>query len=133
MKQNRGFVLLMVVSAAVMIIGGLLVSLFLLASTAKRTYYYHERLEAYYICEVGVSRGLALVKAGGKVPQSGFLNFSMLGKTYRANYDVTGSSTKITVKGWVTMPSGNTYYLKVGGERQQWPFFLRGIIPPLMD
>ncbi|MFA5362516.1 MAG: hypothetical protein WC335_04630 [Candidatus Omnitrophota bacterium] len=133
MKGNRGFVLLMVVSAVVMIIGGLLVSLFLLASTVKRTYYYHERLEAYYLCEVGVSKGLAVFKSGGKVPQTGNIDFALGDKNYRVKYDITGSNSKPTVKGYVTMVSGNTYFLKVGGEKLQWPFFLRGIMPPLMD
>jgi hypothetical protein len=132
MRKNRGFVLLMVVSASVMIIGGLLVSLFLLASTAKRTYYYHERLEAYYLCEVGVSKGLAVLKSGGG-PKTGTIDFALGDKAYQVKYDITGSTSKPMVKGYVTMASGNSYFLKVGGERQQWPFFLKGMIPPLMD
>jgi hypothetical protein len=81
-----------------------------------------------------VSRGLALLKSGGGIPpQSGTVDFALGDKAYRVKYEISGSSSKPTVKGLVTMASGNTYFLKVGGERQQWPFFIKGMMPPLMD
>jgi len=123
----------MVVFASLIIMGGIIASLFYYLAHLQSTSYYEERLKGYYLCEVGVSKGLEILKNGGAVPQDGSVNFTLGAESYDINYRISGAPGAPIVVGSVLLPSGYTYSLRVGTKREQWPFFIKGIIPPLME
>jgi len=133
MRNRKGFALLTVLVATLIIIAGISASLFFLMAHIQSLRYYDERLKGYYLCEAGASRALYLIKSGGAVPQRGSFDFRMGDRQYKVSYEVTGTTNSPLVIATIKLDSGLTYYLKIGGSKEQWPFFLKGLMPPLAD
>jgi hypothetical protein len=134
MRDKKGFALLMAIVASVIVAAGIAAALYFLLARIQGMRYYDERLKGYYLCEAGASRALYLVKNGSvEPPNQGTFDFRIADKTYAVSYEITGIKTAPLIISRIKLDSGLTYYLKIGGLQEQWPFFLKGMIPPLAD
>jgi len=135
---RKGFLLILVVGFSLIVIMGILTALYFYGGKARHLFYYHERIKGYYLCEVGASRALFRLKNGEDI-SSDYSNpekftFSLNGENYTIYYIAKSSPPGKTIHSWVKLPSSKlTYHLEIGGVKQQWPVFIKGYLPPLLD
>lgn len=123
----------MLVSAlSIIICLGIMILLFVLRANALNLDAFRERAVAYYLCETGASVAILDIGHGRVGTEAGkWLNrsfdYTMGGRIYTINYEVSKSAGQWQVVSWVDASSGfsHRYKLRVGGMRS-FPIFIRG-------
>jgi len=135
--ERKGFVLITVIGFSLIVFAGIIAILYMYGGQLRYIDDYGERLKAYYLCEAGASKAIYRIKKGERISDSmdnpERFTFTLGDKSYIINYIGKGEISNLTIHSWVKMPSGKTYHLRIGGARQQWPVFIKGYLPPLMD
>lgn len=136
--NKKGFVLVLVVIFSLIVMAAILRVSYMYGGKRRHARLYEERIKAYYLCEVGASQGIYYLNRGEPV-SSDFakpdkVQFAIGDQTYQINYVAEESGGDKVVHSWVKFPfSGMTYRLTVGGVKRQYPVFVKGYLPPLLD
>ncbi len=135
--RKKGFILIVIAGFSLIVFAGIIAILYMYGGQIRHIGYYEERLKAYYLCEAGVSKAIYRIKKGERISDSidnpEKFTFILGNESYVINYIGKGEASNLVIHSWVKMPSGKIYHLKVGGAKQQWPVFIKGYLPPLMD
>ena len=132
LRNKKGVLILLVSALSIIICLGILVILFVLRANALNLEAFRERAVAYYLCETGAS--VAILDIGkGRVGRGAgqwtkrTFNYTMGGRTYPLNYEVTKVAGQWQIVSWVEPSAGfsHRYKLRVGGMRA-FPLFIRG-------
>lgn len=135
MGNKKSLILLGVIVSCIIVAAVTLATFYYYTGKMRRLGLYEERLRGYYLCEVGASKAIDVVKGASPpaLPHTATITFNLDGTNYTVNYKIEGSADTPEILSWVTLSSGLTYKLELEGRRLQWPLFIKGILPPLVE
>jgi hypothetical protein len=133
MRKKKSLIIIAITIGCVIVVSVTLATVYHFSGRMDHLRLYEDRIKGYYLCEAGASKVLDLLQSGIKVPPGGLkgaISFPLGEETFSIYYQVDDAASP-EILTWVKLEEV-TYKLEIGANREQWPLFIKGVLPPLM-